>query len=268
MKLAGKTALVTGASSGVGRAIAQYFSKTGIRVIGTSRNPESVDWPDGVKGVKLDLSDWEGLDEFWREAGFHEAPPDIVVNNAGAGLIGEFEELEFADWATQVETLLLSPMRLSQLAMQRWSRERPGALVNVSSLAVEYAIPFMCGYNVGKAGLAAFCESLALEVDAESVQVLELRLGDLDTGFSRKLSALPELPEARRVWEVLCAHESKGPKPDVVAEKLLLALVNKRKGVLRVGSFFQTTIASIFGRFLSHRVKRAVNLSYYNLSKD
>ncbi|MDQ8184564.1 SDR family NAD(P)-dependent oxidoreductase [Pelagicoccus sp. SDUM812002] len=268
MKLAGKTALVTGASRGIGRAIAESFAEAGIHVYGTSRDPDAVDWPSGISPMRMDISSPETVQQGWDVAQLRESRFDIVVNNAGAGAFGSFADFDFDQWEEQVATLLLGSMKVAHLALQQWTPDCPGTLVNVSSLAVEYPIPYMSGYNVAKAGLAAFCESLRLECDSSAVRILELRLGDVNTSFNERMQGKAKGGRQERVWAAMCRHVANGPSSDHVAEQLVKYLRNDRSGVVRVGSFFQAFLSSVFGKFVSQGIKRAANLSYYSLGND
>jgi len=263
MDLKGKTALVTGASRGAGRAIGIALADQGVRVFGSSRSPDRYDWPAGLRPLAMDLRCSDELNRTWKAAGFDADPPNIVVNNAGEGLLECFEASDFEQWRQQIELMLLAPMELAHLAMQAWGTERRGCLVNVSSLAVDFPIPYMSGYNAAKAGLAAFSESIMLENVSRRHSLLEFRIGDLDTGFSARMRSMPSRGRARRVWEVLCMHESGGLAPERAASKLVAALRQDRDGVLRAGRFFQVGLASFFSRLLSLGIKRKLNLSYY-----
>ncbi|MDQ8202148.1 SDR family oxidoreductase [Pelagicoccus sp. SDUM812003] len=268
MILAGQKALVTGASRGVGREIAKAFAREGIQVFGTSRDPDGVDWPEGVVPVKMDASSPESLERDWRAADLSGRGLSIVVNNAGSGALGAFETVAFCHWEAQVKLMLLAPMKLCHLALEGWSRENPGALVNVTSLAVEYPIPFMSGYNAAKAGLAGFTDSLFNELDPEVARVLELRLGDLNTRFNDHVDRLGGGGFVDTVWKAMEKHVDTAPPADLAARKLLKALKGNRSGLVRAGSLFQCAFASLFGKFVSSSVKRASNLRYYNVERS
>lgn len=267
MKLAGKSALITGASRGVGRAIAGALVAEGMQVVGTSRDPENVDWPEGVRGISFEASSAESAEASWVAGGFQESTFDLVVNNAGSGAFGAFSDTDFEQWENQVGLMLLGVMKVSHLALNRWSVDRPGVLVNVGSLASEFPIPYMSGYNAAKAGLAAFNESLVMETDPMIAKVLELRLGDVNTGFNDHVVGGALGRRQQTVWNAMCEHVSKGPQPEAVAGRLLQCLVKDRDGVVRVGGFFQAKLAPFFLKLVSHRVRRAANISYYNVSR-
>lgn len=268
MFLKGKRALVTGASRGVGRSIAEALVAAGVEVWGTSRNPDTVEWPEGVRAVRFDLTSASAAQASWDAEGLGRKQFDIVVNNAGSGVFGAFAERDFEEWEQQIGLMLLGAMKVSQLALQQWTREEPGVLVTVSSLAVEYPIPYMSGYNAAKAGLAAFSESLILETDPRVARVLELRLGDVNTDFNDHVLGRPVGARQGKVWAAMCKHVANGPPAEKVAAKLLRSLVEDRIGIVRTGSLFQSVVASFFGKLISHRLKRATNLSYYNVSRD
>lgn len=263
MKLAGQRALVTGASKGVGRAIAIALVREGIEVLGTSRDPDSCDWPDGVTPIAFDLSSPATTEVSWQAGGLAAAEISILVNNAGAGVLGEFAATDFDSWQAQVDLMLLAPMKLSQLVMEGWGDSKNGVIVNVSSLAVEYPIPYMSGYNAAKAGLAAFSESLLLE----GVRVIDLRLGDLNTAFNKSVLRTSEASRIERVWRAMVKHVDNAPSSSLVGDKLVEVLGKGRSGTVRVGSFFQCVLASFYGRIVWQSARRASNLSYYNLSE-
>lgn len=262
MGLSGKKALVTGASRGIGRAIAVALVREGIDVFGTSRNPGSCEWPSGVTPVAFDLSSPEAAEKSWDAAGLADAGISILVNNAGAGVLGEFASTDFDDWQSQVNLMLLAPMRLCQLAMAGWGNSKGGVIVNVTSLAVEYPIPYMLGYNTAKTGLAAFSESLTLE----GQRVVELRLGDLNTSFNNSVKRTSNSSRIEQVWQAMVRHVESGPSPELVGEKLVSILKKDSSGTVRLGSFFQCVLASLYGKIVWQSARRASNLSYYNLS--
>lgn len=261
----GARALVTGASRGIGKAIAEALGERGIQVYGTSRSPEKEEWAEGIVPVSLDLSSQERFEESWKAAGLDKVDFSIVINNAGFGVFSPFTETERDEWESQIELMLLAPTRICRLVTQRWPSGEGRAVVNVSSLAVEFPIPYMSGYNAAKAGLSAFTESLLLEERFEDACVVDLRPGDINTGFNEKMSAPLEGTRLRRALDRMNANVNAAPQPQQVARIVLKCLERRTRGTVRVGGFFQVKIASLFGRLISSSVKRAANLWYYNL---
>ncbi len=258
--------MVTGASRGVGRAISKALAAAGVEVVGTSRNADRVDWPEGVSGVTFDCSTASSVESSWRAAGFDQSGFDIVVSNAGSGAFGSFRDEDFENWEDQIQLMLLGAMKVSQLVLSSWTPANPGVLVQIGSLATEYPIPYMSGYNAAKAGLAAFCESIRLETDPRIARVVELRLGDVATRFNDHVKGAPKDPRQKDAWEAMCQHVEEGPEPEIVAKRLLKALSRDQVGIIRTGSFFQAIVGSLFARFLSSSLKAKLNCYYYRIS--
>ncbi len=195
---------------------------------------------------------------------------DIVVNNAGSGAFGRFDELDFETLKAQIDTLLIGTMKLSRLA---WPglKKRKGYLVNVSSLAVEFPVPFMSGYNAGKAGLSAFTESLIIEAAGEGLSVIDFRLGDFNTSFNesvvRKTGKNINTGCVDTVWGTIEKRNSQSPPPKLAAEKLVKCINRDRSGTIRSGTFFQSILAPFLSRISPLNLVRFVNLSYYGLQR-
>ena len=184
------TALVTGASAGLGRAFTDMLLGEGVRVWGTARDPALLPARPGFAPVARDLADPAAVESAFRTADTAAGGLALVINNAGYGLFGPFAERDFADWRKQCEAMLTQALQLSHLALRGMQTRHCGALVNVSSLAVEFPLPFMSGYNTVKAGLSAFSESLMVEVAGTGVIVIDFRPGDYRTGFNQVMHAI------------------------------------------------------------------------------
>lgn len=271
-----RTAFVTGASAGLGRAFATMLLQQGVRVWGTSRDPARLTeltaaHPAQFTPVVLDLAEADAaaraLEQAQRDAG---GAFDLVVNNAGYGVYGRYDAGEFATWQAQLDTMLVSTMRLAHVALRAMRNARRGCLVNVSSLAVEFPLPFMSGYNAAKAGLAAFSESLVIETRGTGITVVDLRLGDFRTDFNQTMQtvtfpASPGDAELDRAWAVLEANLRAAPPPAVAAEGLRRALLRRRSGTVRLGSFFQARLASVGASLIPAAWRRRLARAYFGL---
>ena len=266
MEVSGAKALVTGASRGVGLAIAKALLEKGAMVWGTSRVPEEVNWPEGVTPLRMDLSSSEAIETAWLDQGLGEIEFDIVVNNAGSGAFARYEELPFETWEAQIDLLLLGAMKIARLALPGL-KERKGYLVNVGSLAAEFPIPFMSAYNAAKAGLSAFTESLVIESVGSGLKVVNLELGDLKTDFNRSVVVKIGKNEigvcADTVWKRIERRISSSPTPDIAANQLLRCIEKEKIGRIRAGSRFQTIFAPLFSRLAPRNLIRTINISYY-----
>ena len=237
------TAFVTGAASGLGRAFAGMLASEGVRVWGTSRDPARIDRGVMVP-VTLDLADPAACAaSFQRAASEAGGAFDIVVNNAGYGVFGEFAARDFGEWRGQVEAMLVSTLALSHAAWTAMRSRNRGVLVNVSSLAAEFPLPFMAGYNVCKAGLSAFSESLIFESRGSAVTVIDLRPGDYRTAFNDNMKTAPgspsPSPRIAAAWRALESSLASAPPPARAAADLRGAILRNRSGIVRSGSCFQ-----------------------------
>ncbi|MBL9193681.1 MAG: SDR family NAD(P)-dependent oxidoreductase [Opitutaceae bacterium] len=266
------TAFVTGASSGLGRAFCAMLLEEGVTVWGTARDPARLTGPWAGPGtflpVRLDLRDSPGS-----EAAFAVAAEaaggsfDLVIHNAGYGVFGAFETVPATTWIEQLETMLLTTLRLNHAALARFRRRDParGTLVNVSSLAVEFPLPFMSGYNVAKSGLSALSESLIFETRGSGVTVIDFRPGDYRTSFNQAMSvhASPADPALQPYWRALETNLEASPGPELAARDLRRALARGRSGTVRSGGFFQSRLAPWLAGLAPQSWRRAAQTRYF-----
>jgi short-subunit dehydrogenase len=271
-----RTAFVTGASTGLGRAFAEMLLAEGVGVWGTSRDPARLA-PLGAgsagafTAVALELRDGAEVERIFRDAEKAAGGFDIVINNAGYGVFGEFAAMDFAVWEEQMKLMLIQPARISQLALrgmlQRANEGRNGALVNIASIAGEFPMPFQSAYNAVKAGLSTFNESLMVEVEGTRVIVIDFRPGDFRTDFDGSVQRPKTMtPRMTRAWEAFNAMMRSGPDPRLAAQAMRRALARRRSGTVRTGRFFQAVLAPLLARFGSLSLKRRIQARYFNVS--
>jgi short-subunit dehydrogenase len=174
-----KRIFLTGASSGIGLAIATALSANGHEVWGTARKIERIPKLPGMRRVALDLSDRASLGEIFRAA-LHEAEQfDVVINNAGSGYFGPAEGLSREELARHFQVLVLGQIELMHLALESMREQERGLVINVTSLASRLPVPFMAAYNAAKAALAVYTMSMQLELPNEKVRLIDLQPADI-----------------------------------------------------------------------------------------
>ena len=266
-----RTAFVSGASAGLGREFALMLLAEGVRVWGSSRDPARLEalssgHPGAFHPVTLDLADFDGAVRAYTVAsaaaggGF-----DLVVNNAGYGVFGEFAGVETAVWRAQLEGMLGTVLGLSHAAFRSMRARNRGCLVHVSSIAAEFPLPYMSGYNVAKAGLSALSESLMFESRGSGVIVIDFRPGDYRTNFNQSMQKDSISEGTRKAWVALDASFSAAPAPERAARDLREALLSNRSGVVRSGSFFQAALAPFLARIAPQSWVRWATARYFGV---
>src|SRR6266508_4502537 len=176
---------ITGASSGIGLAIAKSLVMQGHEVWGTSRNLDRIPKMPQWHPVRLDLSDplsvKEAFDAALAEAGYF----DVLINNAGAGHFDPAELVPLETITSQFQILVFGQIQLMQLALRHMQARGEGLIINVTSLASRLPVPFMAAYNAAKAALASFTMSIQLELGNSSVRIVDLQPGDIRTEFNQ-----------------------------------------------------------------------------------
>jgi len=262
-----RTALVTGAGAGLGRAFAEMLRAEGVEVWGTSRRPESLPVSPKFHAVGFDLAGGDAAAEaLVAQVECESGGIDLLVHNAGYGVFGGLLDQPLAVWRAQLDEMLGSSLALDRTVFAAMASRRRGCIVNVTSMAVEFPIPLLTGYNIAKAGLAALTESLMSEARAAGIAVIDFRPGDYRTGFNQTMFAAPQGSQsaaARRVAARLDATLAAAPLPARAAQDLRCALGRGRSGVVRSGSFFQTVLAPHGARLAPLALRRAAMARYF-----
>ena len=259
-----KRALVTGARSGLGKAFALRLMAEGMEVWGTSRKPHAFEGLDGIHPILLDLNREKDISRWYRDLDNRAGGFDLLVNNAGYGTFGEFADFRDEDIANQLRVLLAGPMQLALGAMKRMRARNRGCIVNVSSMAGFFWIPFSSSYNAGKAGLSAFSQSLMMEAPKDPPWIIDFCPGDYATPFNRSMVRRGESSSRlQRVWLRLEGNIQAAPPPQQAAEDLVGGLKRFRHCTLLSGSLFQRTMARLGALLFSAGCKRAVLRRYF-----
>jgi 3-oxoacyl-[acyl-carrier protein] reductase len=194
--LTGEVALVTGASRGIGRAIALALGTAGATVIGTATGAAGVASIDealksaGVagRGIMLDVADGAASDAAIADIEVHEGPVTILVNNAGITRDTLLLRMKADDWEAVIDTNLGSVFRLSKAVLRGMMKARKGRIINIASVVAQTGNPGQANYCAAKAGIGGFTRSLAREVASRGITVNVVAPGFIDTDMTRSLT--------------------------------------------------------------------------------
>lgn len=217
-------ALITGCSTGFGRAAAVELTKRGFEVVATARRPETLEDLDVTEKLRLDVDDDASVAEVKSRAG----EIDALVNNAGWGIHAPIEKLPLGEFRKLLETNVLGAVRMIQAFAPQMRERGSGVIVNVSSVAGRVAAPLGGYYSASKYALEAISEALHYEIGHFGVRVAIVEPGGFETSFgdSRKASGIDDAPydELDRIWEEaegrLMGNRGERPGPEVVAQTI------------------------------------------------
>jgi NAD(P)-dependent dehydrogenase (short-subunit alcohol dehydrogenase family) len=265
-----KRILLTGASSGIGLAIARLLVAEGHEVWGTSRDLERIPKLPRLHPIRLDLADRLSIENAFNSALAEAGHLDVLINNAGAGHFGPAEVLPLDVITSQFQILVFGQIQLMQLALQHMRPRGEGLIINVTSLASRLPVPFMAAYNAAKAALASYTMSIQLEFAHPRVRIIDLQPGDIRTEFNEGVIVSQSVNDAAekiaRTWEVVERNMKNAPGPDLVAQQVLkLFNAVKPPPRLTVGNAFEAKIAPLIFRFLPQRVRVWGLKRYYGL---
>jgi NAD(P)-dependent dehydrogenase (short-subunit alcohol dehydrogenase family) len=231
-----KVVLVTGASSGIGRACAELLAASGYRVYGASRRAVV---GRAVESIAMDVTDDASVREAVAAVIAREGRIDIVVNNAGIGIAGAVEDTSVEEAREQLEVNFFGVLRVCRAVLPVLRKQRASYIVNIGSIGGLIAIPYQGLYSASKFALEGLTESLRLETRQFGVHVVLIEPGDHRTGFTdnRRMTADSQRNPAysarfQRAVKRMGADERSGPAPEAVA-RLLLRIVKKARPRLR-----------------------------------
>jgi NAD(P)-dependent dehydrogenase (short-subunit alcohol dehydrogenase family) len=269
----GNVVLVTGASSGIGKATAEYLAKQGYKVYGTSR--KAVPLTEGVGGgtgvgasggsgasggfvrmLQMDVCSEESVKAAIQQILAVEGEIGIVVNNAGMGIAGSVEDTSPEEAFLQLDTNFFGMHRVIRQVLPAMRKQGRGLIVNMSSVGAVFPIPFQSMYVASKAAIEGMSGSLRNELRPFGVKVAMVEPGDTKTGFTGSRvfvkaggpdSAYSE--QSRRSIAVMERDESNGPDPVVVA-RVIGKIIRRKNPPLCVAVGLQYKLFLFLKRFL------------------
>jgi NAD(P)-dependent dehydrogenase (short-subunit alcohol dehydrogenase family) len=206
MNLQGKTAIVTGSTKGIGRAIAEALVRAGMNVCVSARRVEEIEQTvreldaagdeARVTGAACDVRDYEEVRALFEHTVAEFGGVDVLVNNAGVGAFAPVEEMSPEDFRAVLETNLFGVFYCCREAIPLMRERGGGYIINISSLAGTNAHPRMAAYNASKFGLNGFSEALMQEVRHDGIKVSYIMPGSVNTYFGG------DEPDEEKSWQL------------------------------------------------------------------
>ena len=265
--------LITGASSGIGKACAEFLFGRGCRVYGTSRHaPRAVveartsDLAPLLRMIPLDVTSDESVAAAIGIVLACEGRIDVVVNNAGFGVAGAVESTSIDDAREQFETNFFGTMRVCLAVLPIMRQQGSGRILNLSSIAGQIGIPFQALYSASKFAVEGFTEALRMEVAAFGIQVVLIEPGDFRTGFTaarRMASGAPYTERQAKALAVMEHDETHGATPEAVGRLVYRIITSRSPGVRYAVGPASEKLALVLKRLLPSRLLAWGIAKYY-----
>lgn len=227
-----KVILITGASSGNGKATAELLSQRGNQVFGTSRNPAASNEPSTFKLLPLDVRSDDSVAECVNSVLEQAGRIDVLVNNAGYELGGALEEISLDEARAQFETNFFGVMRMTKAVLSGMRQRKDGQIINIGSLSGIAPVPFLGIYSASKFALEGYSEALFHEVQPFNIRVSIIEAGFLKTPLMEKRQMAAQMISDYDTWrqramKSVREYEETGSDAHLVADTVLQIIESK-----------------------------------------
>ena len=264
-----KVILVTGASSGIGRAIAEGLARNGFIVYAASRTGSCVK-AERLIPVTMDVRMESSVMQRMKEIELQHGKLHAVINSAGLGMIGALEDSSADDLREVFETNLIGVHHVCRHALPLLRRSQKSYLINITSLAAQMSLPFRGAYCSSKFAVEGYSEALSQEVRSDGIHVVILEPGDVRTSINanRKIvSARSEYHSElfKKINEQVNDEVDRGMSPEEIASEVL-HILNTNSPRLRYRlAPAKAKIAYMLKRFLPDRIFESILMRHYGI---
>lgn len=265
-----KVVLITGASSGIGKAIGEYLYKKGYTVYGTSRNPDAIInsvFPLYALDVRNVLTIKNAIDQIILKSG----RIDVVINNAGVGITGPIEEIPTSEIKNSFETNFFGPIEVIKAVLPQMRSQQSGLIINITSIAGYMGLPYRGIYSASKGALELITESLRMEVAHFGIKITNVAPGDFATNIasgrfhSKVENSAYKVPYGKTL-DTMNNHVDAGENPIEMAAAIYKIIENKNPKIhYKVGAFMQK-FSIVLKRILPDKVYEKMIMKHYKLS--
>lgn len=231
-----KVVLVTGGSSGLGRAICSRLTAMGHTVYGTSRKAGGNSTEGGFRMVAMDVTDEASVARGVAEVIDREGRIDVLINNAGLGIQGPAEDIPVELAQRLFDTNVFGPHRLCRAVLPHMRQAGKGLVINISSVAANFGLPYRSFYSASKAALDRYAEALSTEVERFGIMVVTVQPGEFNTNIKNARLQPDHVSEAHRpgyerAMEVLGGSMHYSRDPDELARVVARIIASPRPKV-------------------------------------
>lgn len=265
-----KIIFITGASSGIGRAMAEFLHQKGYKVYGTSRNPQQ--YPESkVKLVALEVTDVGSIRKAVEQVIEIEGKIDVLINNAGAGITGALEEIPSEEIKRNFGTNLFGPIEVIKAVLPQMRKQKSGLIINITSIAGYMGLPYRSVYSASKGALELITEALRMEVKQFGIEVTNIAPGDFATNIAQGRYHTPVIQGSDyeksygKNLELMNAHVDSGSDPIQMAEAVYRVInTSKPKIHYKVGAFLQK-FSIVLKRVLPDKIYEKMLMNHYKI---
>ncbi|CAM1333720.1 SDR family oxidoreductase [Tenacibaculum aestuariivivum] len=264
-----KVVLITGASSGIGKAIAGYLQSKNYIVYGTSRNPKKVHVPFAM--VALDVTNTKTIQTAIDTVIKKEGRIDVLINNAGKGITGAIEDTPTDEMRANFNTNFFGVIDVAKAVLPQMRKQKSGIIINVTSIAAYMGLPFRGIYSASKGALELVTEAMSMEVKNFGIKVINVAPGDFATNIASGRYHTPVYESSaykEKYAENLAlmdGHVKSGMDPIVMA-KAMHKIIEKTNPKIhyKIGAFMEK-FSVVLKRILPDKVYQKLLMNHYKL---
>lgn len=265
-----KVVLITGGSSGIGKAVGEYLLSKGFTVYGTSRKPEQVTG-SVFPLLALDVRDAQSIKLVVATLLDKEGRLDVLINNAGVGITGPLEEIPAEEIKNNFETNLFGPIEVMKAVLPQMRSQKSGLIINVTSIAGYMGLPYRSVYSASKGALELITEALRMEVKAFGIKITNVAPGDFATNIAAGRYHAPLVKGSAyetsygATLNMMNTHVDSGSDPKQMAEAIYSIIQHPAPKIhYKVGAFLQK-FSIVLKRVLPDKVYEKMLMNHYKL---